>query len=643
MNSPKLRLTGPHRSYDVDFDRRDSNLAIIAGPIHTGKTTILEMIAYLLGDDSHPTHPELAQTVRSAELCFSVAGATWTVERPLFSSEQVAYLRSGTVETRSAARRMIIDPPGDPSALSAWILDAVGIGNPKVKVTESNPNSPAHDLSIRDVMWVTYLPSKRLDNQALLHEGHPQKQYKLRQVVEIIFGVHDDRLAQLLDQLKRLREERREYEREVAAIETFMAEEDVPERDALLRNRGTNRAALEDDRRRLDAVSRAASASTDFASDLRARHSAARVRARAAAARLRDREALVDRLLPLRGQYAEDERKLTFFDEAKRLFDPLHVANCPACLQELRSTPAIEAGRCSLCREELEPVQEVVFAFDRERRALRRRIKDLDAYTEHVQEQVAQAATELRAAEIEVSETAGALDRRTADALSPFVAEREELVRRIGIATATERDLDRAVRWHDALERRRQQVAQTSAKVSETSKVLAELSSDQPDRGRLVSDLSERFGSLLRDWGFPKLDDPEAPFVDEHFIPHVRGRAYGEIGSDGALTLISVAWTLAVFELAVEGGWPHPGVLLLDSPQKNLAPKTASETVDEYMDPAIVRRMYAHIVAWTTSHPDAQVIVVDHEPPDEARDLEVVRFTRRADIGRYGLIDDETG
>jgi uncharacterized tellurite resistance protein B-like protein len=51
-----------------------------------------------------------------------------------------------------------------------------------------------------------------------VREGHAQKQYKLRQVVEVVFDVHDDRLAQLLEQLKRLRDERREYEREVAAL-----------------------------------------------------------------------------------------------------------------------------------------------------------------------------------------------------------------------------------------------------------------------------------------------------------------------------------------------------------------------------------------------------------------------------------------
>jgi chromosome segregation ATPase len=192
--------------------------------------------------------------------------------------------------------------------LSAWLLEELGLGRTKLRVTEGNPNSPAHDLSIRDVMWIAFLPSGRLDNQALLHEGHAQKQYKLRQVIEVAFGVHDNRLAQLLDQLKQLRDERKEYEREVAALETFLREEEVPGTDALAAQRSEVDAARGDVDARLTALTADAKSSTDYAADLPARYGRARSSAARAAARVRDREALLERLLPLRAQYAQDER-----------------------------------------------------------------------------------------------------------------------------------------------------------------------------------------------------------------------------------------------------------------------------------------------------------------------------------------------
>jgi hypothetical protein len=107
--------------------------------------------------------------------------------------------------------------------------------------------------------------------------------------------VHDDRLAQLLEQLKRLRDERREYEREVAALETFLREEEVPAPETLAERRAEIAAGRSEVQARLTAVTAEAMSSTDFAEDLRARYGRARSPAAQAAACVRDREALVDR------------------------------------------------------------------------------------------------------------------------------------------------------------------------------------------------------------------------------------------------------------------------------------------------------------------------------------------------------------
>jgi len=639
----KLRLTGARRTYQVDFDRRDGNLAIIAGPIHTGKTTVLQLVEYLLGGDEHPTHPELARTVRSAELEMSIDGKRWSVERPLFTSQQVAFVREGPLTTPARAQRKIIDPPGDPDALSAWLLDAIGLGGSRLRVTERNPNTSTHDLSIRDLMWLAFLPSKRLDNEALLHEGHDQKHYKLRQVIELLFDVHDDRLGQLLDQQKRVREERRDAAHEASVVETFLTEEEVAPVDEVTRRRDAAIVERNEASMQLNDLTRRAVATTGYAEELRVRFARARGLTARAAAHVRDREALYERLLPLRGQYAEDERKLVFSDEAKRLFDPLAVDRCPACLNRLPSGPEVVDEHCSLCGQKLDEAEEPVFSVDSERRALRLRIKDLDAYTERVEAQIREGELELARRQAVQDELARELDDNTARDLSPFVAERDQLVARLSSLASEDAELMRIARWYAALERRRAQVLQLTAQLAHVKEQLDTLRDNRPERAVVVRELSERFSTLLHEWGFPKVDDPEGPFIDDRFVPHVRGRVYRSIGSDGAKTLISLAWALSIFELAIERGAAHPGFLMLDSPQKNLAPTVERQEVDEYMDPAIVQRMYDHIEQWLAIHPHAQIIIVDHEPPTSMEDRVIVRYTRRADLPPYGLIEDQTG
>jgi hypothetical protein len=228
--------------------------------------------------------------------------------------------------------------------------------------------------------------------------------------------------------------------------------------------------------------------------------------------------------------------------------------------------------------------------------------------------------------------------------LSPFLAQRDELVRHREAIEGQQREVVRQVRWRDGLDRRHADAAHMQERITELRKRIDDLRESRPDRAAVTEDLTQRFAELLTAFGFPKLDEPQPPTLNEKFVPYVRGNRYTDIGSTGALTLIALAWQLTIFERAVEQGDPHPGFLLVDSPQKNLKPETAAGEADEFADPAIPRRVWEHIVNWSTGMgKSAQIIVVDNSPPDNADDHVVVRYSGRVDEPPYGLIEDETG
>jgi hypothetical protein len=194
------------------------------------------------------------------------------------------------------------------------------------------------------------------------------------------------------------------------------------------------------------------------------------------------------------------------------------------------------------------------------------------------------------------------------------------------------------------LERRHADAARTEERITELRKRIQELRESRPDRTAVTEDLTQRFTELLDAFGFPKLDEPQPPALNEKFVPYLRGNRYTDIGSTGAFTLISLAWQLTIFERAIEQGDPHPGFLLIDSPQKNLKPETADAETDEFADPAIPRRVWEHIVNWSTGMGKlAQIVVVDNLPSDVADDHVIVRYSGHADEPPYGLIEDETG
>lgn len=638
----KMRLTGPTGDYGVDFDARGSNLAVIAGQIFTGKTTILGFVDYCLGNDEHPTHPEIAKRARAVSLEIAVDGTSWTIERPIFSSEQLAWVHLGDIgDTKAPIIRKNLEAPSDPDSLSFWLVQVAGLEGLRLKVTAGNPNSPTNLLSFRDLMWVCYLQHRRLDNQALLFEDNPYKRFKLQQVIEVLFDVADQRLTDLMDQLSLLRSEHREKVGEITSLKGFLYESDTPARTEIDSQRTEIAAERELLNERLANTDSEMRAATGYARELRTRYAEARMNSGAAASHQRDRETLIERLLPLRGQYAEDERKLTLVGEARRLFDPLHVINCPSCLQKLPEAPGIVDAHCTLCGQELRDDTDAGFDVDAERHATKERTRDLDRYIDRVQEEVDLArrtVAQVRAVEERVESE---LNSAVARELSPYVQAREGLVSAREQLAAKDAALEKAVRWHEGLERREAELAMLEARQKALRKELDERRENRPEKAVVIDDLSSRFASLLREWGFPKVDEGEAPRLDDGFVPWVRGRPYREVGSSGAMTLIAVAWQLTLFERAIEEGLPHPGFVMIDSPEKNLAPDKVGDT--DFLDPKIVERMWTHMKVWCESHPRAQLVIVENTPPALVDDNVIIRFSRDPAVPPYGLIADETG
>ncbi|NGY66485.1 hypothetical protein G7043_47155 [Lentzea sp. NEAU-D13] len=161
-------------------------------------------------------------------------------------------------------------------------------------------------------------------------------------------------------------------------------------------------------------------------------------------------------------------------------------------------------------------------------------------------------------------------------------------------------------------------------------------SAARPDRAAVIRRLSHRFGEVLSDLGYPKLSDPR---LDNNLMPHVRGLPY-TAASSGGLVLISLAWYLAIWEVAHEQDGRRPGLLIIDSPQKNLG-HSADPDDPDFADTGLVENFYRHVKQWLAGPGvGAQLVVVDNSPPEAVAGDIVVRYTRSRTLPPYGLIDD---
>jgi hypothetical protein len=658
----RLRLSGmstTSANYEVSFTSDGSNgndfrpLSIISGQSQTGKTTIVDFILYALGDDHVPRHDEIRSNVRSAILELDLGDEPTVIERATIGGtvSSVASLWNGYLGRIDAAgeNRVAVEPTSDPSGLSQLILASMNLDGVLLPDSSLKAETKTAMMSIRDLFKVFVIRNERLDNKDLVYErSNYMIAQKYRQAIDVMFGVHDNEGAILAAQARAASDRLRTAEGRLAAL-SQIAERDYPEGRTHLQlnidDAGIRIAELNAQIRVLDVNQRSSETSS---ARLRAALRDAQTAATQTRVRVRDRASLLNRLDSLRGQYADDQRKLAFLVDAEVLFDPLRIRVCPACFADIPSV-AVHNGHCSLCHSavNLDPAegeQNEKLTDDlglttisspmvrAELRAVRGRLSSLADYIGKLTADLEHLEHEAGEAELAAVAAAGAVDEIT-KAPAPWLALRDQLTTGLTEAKLLHQASTTGLRSWARVDEETQRVESLR---NDVAQLRLARKRGRPDRDSVISALSSRFASILKEIGYPKLREP---FIDANLVPHVRGLPYTE-ASSGGMVVIALAWNLALWEVSFEEDANAPGLIIIDSPQKNLGHNSADND-EEFADARLVERFYDHVKTWlATDGIGAQAIIVDNSPPSSVMGDVVVNFTRNPNAAPYGLIHD---
>jgi hypothetical protein len=652
----RLRLLGITKHYDVDFlDTADMSarpLGIIAGRTNTGKTAILRFIDYAMGASSYPAHSEVQRQVRAVLIEIETPDGIFTLERPLGGKNVTLYPSSLDTLNEVTGVRRVVEPISDPDSISQWLLATVGLQDIQLQEAPTKEESGTDRLSFRDLMWLCLYYNERVGSQQLLHTGNFMKELKLRQVVDAVFGVHDNDHADLARRIRDAQIALDVQRRSIEALQEFVEQQEPRTIEALEIEAEDLDKELAEITSDLTQLTTREAAASDFASQLRQRHSNLAAAATATDALVRDRISLIDRFASLRAQYADDVRKLTLLVEAESVFNELDVTVCPVCFAPLPPQEIRADGTCSLCHQPVKPETEEATddsedrrseaeLAKRELRAANRRYKELDDYWQRLNDELPRLQERAaRAAEVE-STASTELDNATRTAVSPFLGERNELERRRQATLVLRSKTTNGIKLHTGLQARLT-AYDIARRNLETLRKEQRDTKDRPDRATVIRDISLRYAAILQEIRYPKVDEPGVlpPYLDDKLVPYVRGQHYKDASSGGQV-LVTIAWMLAIFETAYEANHAHPGFLMIDTPQKNLG-GLADDA--EFADIHLIERLYSHVETWLAdAGQGAQIIVVDNTPPAAVEPHIVVRYTRDPAVEPFGLIDNETG
>lgn len=632
----KLILKGIRKDYPVTFK---PGLNIIEGKISTGKTAIFGFIDYCFGSKTHPIHPEIERNVRSVLLEIQINNICYVIERPLFSSDSKINLHECALEEMGENHNVLSlssRHQKDQPSLSIYLLNKLNLFDISLKEALKKDLCDTDTLSFRDLMWFCYLKAERLDNRFLLFENEPMKNIKLRQVFEIIFKIHENEIAILTKQIKELDDRLKEINREIEKIDFFLKERKIPSKDTInltLTKLDERQTQLKE---KLSSLSSTLKGKSGVADHLRVQLDLIEQDVRRLQTIKRSLDTLLKRLLPLRGQYSEDIKKLYFLQDAKIIFNPLNITRCPICLENLEESK--DKSKC-ICGNEIKNNNIENFDVLKEIRSIESKLKELNGYISESSDELDTINVNIEEKNKEIISIKGKIDDSIKDFVSPYISERDDIVGELNRIEQQIQDMQVQVELHKGMDKRIILKGEIELNLKNKQLEYQKLKETIIDKSQILEKVNRRYQEILAYINLPKLSDAR---IDDKLVPYFRGIPYREIGSLGAMTLISTTWFLSIYENAIELDGDHPGFIMLDSPQKDIGIRP-SDIEDEYRDTRIIEKLYEHIIQKSNDYGNmSQIIIVDNEPPLFAQEYVIVKYSRNKDLPPYGLIDDDT-
>jgi AAA domain len=578
----------------------------VAGPIGSGKSSMLELIKYGLGGRAR-VMPAIRDNVQRITLRIRIGTSHLELTRELKAHTiDVTDATTGErVGTWATTNRKNMPRVGEE------LLAAVGLPRDlRIPRRMTRPTAETVKVSFYDVYRYLYLDQNSIDNNVIGHND-PNLNIKRIAVFQLVYQLTSERIVELATDRGRLYQQAQHTREAARHVREFLAANDEPDpiRLNIQRQEAEEQLAraesrLRDLRTRQLRISPEGSLAREIAA------------ARARLAELEDQAASLTRDIEkdnsVLAQLDLDEGAIKREESASQSLSGLEFACCPRCLQSLEGR-AVGLGICLLCCQELpDHGERTVIDLKRiqdQRKETTGLLREDVANLEHVMAEIGSLRSNL--AEFLIQE-----ERRNAEPSSPVLDEVSDVSRNAAVAAARVQQIIASQgRW--ASYERLVQEADETEEIAARLKVEEDLLRLQLNENlSKVADLSLTFNDILSG-----LRDPwykEAHVDMETYLPMVDNEPFDLLSVGGARkTLVNLAYHIANFMMSLSEGYTVllPTLLIIDSPRKNVGEAALDRSVVE----AVYRRLRALQDAMAHHPRGFQIIIADNEPPQSAR------------------------
>lgn len=643
----KLILVGREKNYSVSFS---NGLNIIYGDSDTGKSSILNLIDYLLGGSKVYLYDEIEMHGDYALMEVNLNGEVYTVKRDIFKPTDDIEVYHSTIENIHSVfpqeYSSSYSKEGPAGYYSEFLLNALNIPVLKVKQAPSKADSKMTALSFRDIFKFCYLDQDEVGSKDILDQKNFSVFVKNKETFKFIHNLLDSQITELQEEIAEKIKNKKDIENKYSIISTFLRDARLESIESLEDNLSEIKEMIRNVDEEIAVLNQRMMSNTKQFDDLREVIILKQSEHGKLSMQKVYLESQLEQNIRLRNDYLQDIQKLTSSLEViKKLPNhEHHHVNCPVCDNLMNAAKFNEIFN-----------QYDSSSIEQEIKSLKNRNKELNALIDEQRNSLLNLSIQINEINEDLNKAKGFLDIQSNEYLSPYISERDIFNSRKGELNEELKRTQYLLKLRNQLNELIKKGELLSEQITDLTSKLELLIEGAPSIEMVLQSISDNLNDFLN--FIPIRNAYGIDISQKTFLPVVRGRNYSDLTSGGLRTLVSIGYLFSLLRNSLGNHTNYPSLIMIDTIGKYIGktkPKYLSDTNQQedkkegLDDPHKYKNIYNYLTGLNddlATKYKFQVIVVDNDlPEDLATDLQkhvVKRFNvDNLDGYEIGFIDN---